>query len=178
MLAVAGWFKFAPFALLPLPLAPLRGRRLVRALAAIAVVSAPLLALLFALGGLHGPQEMVHAIAYQFTRGSQQSLWNALGIVGLQPIAQGCVLGLIAAAVVRLRLEPALAGDRARMAALTAAILIGVQLSADYWAFLYLAWIVPVVGVSLLADRGAAAELVEARGSVTRAPAPAASMAG
>ena len=178
MLAVAGWFKLAPFALVPLPLAPLRGRRLVRALAAIAVVSVPMLALLFALGGSHGPQEMLHAISYQFTRGSEQSLWSALGIDGLQPLAQGCVLGLIAAAVVRLHLEPSLARDRARMAALTAAILVGLQLSADYWAFLYLAWIVPVVGVSLLADGTGAVAPVGASASVSAAGAPAPSMAG
>ena len=125
-----------------------------------------MLGLLFALGGLHGPADMIHSVSYQFTRGSEQSVWSALGIDGVQPLAQGCVLGLIAAAVVKLRLEPTLAGDRTRMAALTAAILIGLQLSADYWAFLYLAWIMPMVGVSLLADRGAAAEL--RRGSAHR----------
>jgi Glycosyltransferase family 87 len=172
MLAVAGWFKLAPFALLPVSLAPLRGRRLVRALAAIALVSAPMLALLFALGGLHGPADMLHSVSYQFTRGSEQSVWSALGIDGVQPFAQGCVLGLIAAAVVKLRLEPALAGDRTRMAALTAAILLGLQLSADYWAFLYLAWIMPMAGVSLLADRGGAAEAVQDGVSLDRAAVP------
>ena len=63
MLAAAGWFKLAPFALLPVSLAPLRGRRLVRALAAIALVSAPMLGLLFALGGLHGPADMIHSVS-------------------------------------------------------------------------------------------------------------------
>lgn len=178
ILAGAGWFKLAPFALVPVSLAPLRGRRLAWALAAIALVSLPMVALLLALGGLHGPQEMIHSVSYQFTRGSEQSLWSSFGIDGVQPLAEGCVLGLIAAAVVRLRLEPTLANDRTRMAALIAAILIGLQLSADYWAFLYLAWIVPMVGVSLLADRGAAAELPEAATSVSRVGAPAPSMAG
>ena len=83
--------------------------------------------LLLALGGLNGPQEMIHSVSYQFTRGSEQSLWSSLGIDGVQPLAEGCVLGLIAAAVVRLRLEPTLANDRTRMAALIAAILIGLQ---------------------------------------------------
>ena len=64
------------------------------------------------------------------------------------------------------------------MAALTAAILIGLQLSADYWAFLYLAWIMPMAGVSLLADRGGAAELVEVPASLRAVPAPAPSPAG
>jgi hypothetical protein len=42
------------------------------------------------------------------------------------------------------------------MAALSAAILIGLQLAADYWAFLYLVWLVPLVSIALL-ERGEAA---------------------
>jgi hypothetical protein len=57
-----------------------------------------------------------------------------------------------------------------------AAILLGLQLSADYWAFLYLAWIIPLVGVSLLADRGAA-ETVESRVPLGHAPEAAAAIA-
>ncbi len=169
MVAAAGWFKLAPFALVPVSLAPLRGRSLARAVAAIVLVSLPMVALLLALGGLHGPEDMLHSVSYQFTRGSEQSVWSALGIDGLQPLAQACVLGLIAAAVVKLRLEPEVAHDRARMAALVAAILIGLQLSADYWAFLYLAWIMPLVGVSLLAEPGGVAETVESRVPLGRA---------
>jgi hypothetical protein len=177
LLAIAGWFKLAPFALVPVSLAPLRGRRLARASAAIAFVSLPMIALLLALGGLHGPREMIHAVSYQFTRGSEQSLWSALGIDGVQPVAEACVLGLIAAAVVTLRLEPALANDRTRMAALTGAILIGLQVSANYWAFLYVAWVMPLVGVSLLADRRGAAETVASRMPLGRVPEPAAAIA-
>jgi hypothetical protein len=120
---------------------------------------------------------MIHAIAYQFSRGAQQSLWGALGSTALQPIAQGAVLGLIAAAVAKLRQEPDLARDRARMAALSAAILIGLQLSAEYWAFLYLAWVVPLAVVSLLADSRAAAQPVEARAAIGSAPEPPAAIA-
>ena len=141
------------------------------------LVSLPMLALLLALGGLDGPRDMLHSMSYQFTRGSEQSVWTPLGIDGLQPFAQGCVLGLIAAAVVKLRLEPELAQDRARMAALVAAILIGLQLSADYWAFLYLAWIMPLVGVSLLGRPVGAAETVESRVPLGRAPDQAAAIA-
>lgn len=156
MLAVAGWFKFAPFVLLPVALAPLRGRRLAYALAAIALVSAPLLGLLVALGGVDGPAAMVHAISYQFTRGSMQSVWGALGIAGAQPLGQACVLGLISGSAVWLRQHPHQASDRRRIAALSAAILIGLQLSADYWAFLYLAWVMPLLGCSVLAGPAAA----------------------
>jgi hypothetical protein len=153
LLAVAGWFKLAPFALLPVRLAPLRGRRLLWALAAVALVSLPLLALLLALGGIGGPASMIHAISFQFSRGSLQSAWATLGIEWPQPLVQAAVLGLIAAAVVALRRDPALADQPVRMASLMAAILIGLQLSADYWAFLYLAWVVPMVVLSLLSER-------------------------
>jgi hypothetical protein len=163
VLSLAGWFKLAPFALLPLCLSPLRGRRLGAALVASCAVSALALGLLLALDGTHGAASMLHAISYQFSRGSFQSVWSALGIQGLQPLGQAAVVGLIAASVVKLRHEPWLARDRARMAALSAAILIGLQLAADYWAFLYLVWALPLVGLSLLSDGAAAAVPVTLR---------------
>jgi len=149
-LAVAGWFKLAPFALVPVLLASLRGRRLAGALGAVAAVSTVVFALVLAVGGMHGPGEMAHAVAYQFTRGSVQSIWSALGIEWAQPIAQAAVLGLIAAATVRMWQEPGLASDQRRVAAVSAAVLIGIQLAANYWAFLYLAWVVPLISASLL----------------------------
>jgi hypothetical protein len=151
LLAVAGWFKLAPFALLPVFLAPLRGRRLLAAVAALVAVSLAVLALVIAIGGVHGVTEMVHAVSYQFTRGTDQSLWTALGISGLQPLAQAGVVGLIAWAAVALWREPWRAADPRRMAAVSAAVLIGLQLAADYWAFLYVVWVVPLLCVSLLA---------------------------
>jgi Glycosyltransferase family 87 len=150
LLAVAGWFKLAPFALLPVRLAPLRGRGLCGALAGVALVSLPLVALLVALGGLRGPVEMLHAVSFQFSRGSLQSAWATLGLERLQPLVEALALGLIAAAVIALRRDPALAEQPARMAALMAAILLGLQLSADYWAFLYVAWVAPLIVLSLL----------------------------
>jgi Glycosyltransferase family 87 len=156
MIAAAGWFKFAPFVLLPVALASLRGRRLALALTAIALVSLPLLGLLVALGGVSGPADMVRSISYQFTRGSMQSIWGALGIAGVQPFGQACVLGLVTGSAVWLWREPERGTDRRRMAALSAAILIALQISADYWAFLYLAWVMPLIGVSLLAPADAA----------------------
>ena len=176
MLALAAWFKLGPVALLPVCVAPLRGRRLVGALAAIALVSLPLIGVLVALGGIDGIPDMVHAVAYQFTRGSIQSVWGALGDSTLQRFAQGAMLGLIAAAVVKLRREPQLARDRPRMAALSAAILIGLQLAAEYWAFLYLVWIVPLAGVALLADARAAAKPDAALAVPIGAPEPASAL--
>jgi hypothetical protein len=172
VLAVAGWFKLAPFALVPIWLAPLRGRRLAAAVGAGAGVSAATVALLVALGGVHGPAAMVHAVAYQFERASLQSPWTSLGVASWQPVGQACVLALIAAAATRLRHDAELATDRARIAALSAAILIALQLVANYWAFLYLAWIVPLIGMSLLADRIPESVLAPPDG----APLPAASV--
>ncbi len=152
LLCAAGWFKLAPFALLPLWIAPLRGRGRRAALVAIAAVSAPLLGLLMALGGLHALGAMLHAVSFQFSRRSDQSVWAALGAEGFRAPAECCVLGLLGAAAVELHREPGLWQDRARIAALAAAILIGLQLAADYWTFLYLGWILPPVVLSLLAD--------------------------
>lgn len=176
LLAVAGWFKLAPFALLPVALAPLRGRRLVAPVAAVAAVSVASLGLVLVLGGMSGFPAMIHAVSYQFSRGSFQSVWSALGVSGLQPVGQAAVLGLIAASVVKLRREPGLALDRSRMAALAAAILIALQLAADYWAFLYLTWVVPLVGVSLLSDELPAKEAI-AEPTVAHSPEPAGAIA-
>ena len=178
ILAVAGWFKLAPFALLPACLAPLRGGRLARAVAVIVVASLPSLALLIALGGWQGPGDMIHAVSYQFSRASLQSFPGALGIPGFQPVMEASVLGLIAAAAMKLRREPQLAADRARMAALSGAILIGLQVSANYWAFLYLAWVIPLAGITLLSDRVGAADLVAAPVSLRRSLEPAPATAG
>ncbi|MHB8690860.1 MAG: glycosyltransferase 87 family protein [Solirubrobacteraceae bacterium] len=152
LLATAGWFKLAPFALVPVWLAGRRGTSLRLSIAAMIAVSLPVLVLLLALGGSGGPGAMVHAIEFQFSRGSPQSVWAALSLTGLQPIAEACVLGLIAGAVVRLRRDPALADSRPRIAAISACILLALQLSANYWAFLYLVWVVPLLAMALLGD--------------------------
>lgn len=162
LLAAAGWFKLAPFALIPVWLAPLRGRRLAGAIASLCAVSGAMVALLVAVGGTAGPRAMLHAISFQFSRGSPQSLWSALGIEALQPLAQAGVLALIAGASVRFRRDPALAADRARMAALAIAVVLGLQLSADYWAFLYVIWVLPLFGPSLFAEPEPAAVIAPA----------------
>jgi hypothetical protein len=156
LLAVGAWFKLVPLALLPVRLAPLRGRRLARALLAITVVCVPTVVLLVALGGLGGPAAMVRAMSYQLSRGSPQSLWSALGIQSLQPLGQAGALALIASAAVRLATRPEWEQETARMAALAGAILIALQLAANYWAFLYLIWVLPLVTMSLLGTRAPA----------------------
>jgi len=155
ILAAAGWFKLAPFALVPIWLAPLRGRRLWAAVGALVGVSALSLTVLVGVGGTGGISAMIHGVAYQFSRGSPRSVWSVLGIESLQPLGQAAVIALVVGAAVRLRREPELASDRVRLAALTAAVLLGLELAADYWAFLYLAWVMPLVVLALMSEPAA-----------------------
>lgn len=152
VIIAAGWFKVVPFALLPIWLARLRGRRLAGALAVVAASAAATLVALVALGGGDAPAQMLHAIAYQAERRTLHSPWTLLGLEWLQPLAQAAVLALVAGATVRVRRDAALADDALRLAALAGAVLLGLQLAANYWTYLYLAWAVPCVVVGLLAD--------------------------
>jgi hypothetical protein len=88
-------------------------------------------------------------------------VWSALGLSGWQPVGEGAVLALIAAAMVRLRGDSELAEDRRRMATLTVAILIGLQLVANYWAFLYLVWVFPLLAMCVLGEPAALSERTE-----------------
>lgn len=151
LILAAGWFKLVPFALLPIWLARLRGRRLATALALTAASAAATWALLVALGGAGAPARMLHAMAYQLDRRTLHSPWTLLGIEWLQPLGEAAVLALIAAATVRVRREPELANDPTRLAALTGAVLLGLQLCGNYWTYLYLAWALPCIALALLA---------------------------
>jgi hypothetical protein len=51
---------------------------------------------------------------------------------------------------VRIRRDSELAADRWRIAAIAAALLLGVQISANYWTYMYLAWTFPVLALPLL----------------------------
>jgi hypothetical protein len=68
------------------------------------------------------------------------------------------VLALIAGAAVKVARDRELARDRRRIAALGAAILIGLQLAAAYWAFLYVIWVAALMCVSVLGQERAAFE--------------------
>lgn len=149
ILAAGGWFKLAPLVVLPLGLARLRGRAQLAALTTTAVVSAPMLAILVALGGLRGPARMVQAMAFQTTRVSPHALWGWIGGGVLQHAVQALTLALLVGAAARMRRDRALSDDPRRIAALAGAVLIGVQVSDNYWTSFYLAWVVPLVVLSL-----------------------------
>jgi len=155
-LSAATWFKLAPLAVVPLLLARLRGRVLLSAAAAVAVVSATMLGVLIALGGVGAPGRMLSAMSFQFTRSSPHTLWAVVGSVPLQQLAQAAVLALIAGASVRLARDGALADDRFRIAAVVGAILIGIQITANYWNYMYLIWALPFIVLWLFAGGEAA----------------------
>jgi Glycosyltransferase family 87 len=125
----AAWFKAVPVAVLPLMLARLRGRELARAAAAVVLTSAIMVGVLVALGGVQAPAAMLSAMSFQFTRGSQHTLWSIIGSVPLQQLVEAATVALLVGAVIRIRRQQTLAEDPARIAALAAAVLIGLQLS-------------------------------------------------
>jgi hypothetical protein len=151
-LSAAAWFKLVPLALVPLLLSRLRGRALGQASAAIVAISAGMAGCLVALGGLPAPARMVTAMAFQFSRGSQHTVWAVIGSVPLQQLVEAATIALIVGAAIRLRRDPALAADRARTAAVAGAALLGLQVAANYWNYMYLVWVFPFLAVSLLGE--------------------------
>ena len=86
-------------------------------------------------------------VGYQASRPSPFSIWGQVGSLGwLQSIAKGAAAGLAIVAAFR----PA-APDLRQTAAMGAAILIAVELTATHWFYLYIVWFVPFVLVALLA---------------------------
>lgn len=150
-LSVAAWFKAAPALLAPLLLARLRGRALTRAAVVLAGVSALMIGVLVALGGPRGVGEMLSAMAFQFTRASPHTLWGVFGSVPFQQLAEAATLALVAGVAVRLRHDSSLAQDTTRLAALIAAVLLGLQISASYWNYMYLVWTAPFIVLGLFA---------------------------
>jgi hypothetical protein len=144
------WIKLAPLALLPLWLARTRGRPLARSLTAVGGLSAGLMAWMLVLGGPAGVGHMLHATSFQLHRGTLQSAWALLGAGAAQQVAQAATIALIAWAGLNAR---RLAGDPARLAALSGAVLAALQLSASNWSYLYVVWLFPCAALALIAER-------------------------
>jgi hypothetical protein len=152
MLSGAAWFKASPALLAPLVLARWRGPSARRALFGMLGVSAVMLGVLVGLGGVGAPGRMLSAMTFQITRTSPHSLWAIVGSVPLQQLTEAATLALVAGLAVRLRCDRGLVHDRARVAALFAAILLGTQLSASYWNYMYLVWALPFLVPALFAS--------------------------
>jgi hypothetical protein len=158
VLAAACWTKLVPLMLVPVWLARLRGRELLAALVALVGVSALLAACLLVLGGTGAVRDMVDGLSFQFQRASFHAPWRPFGLGWVQVLLQAALVALLAVAVVRARRDQRLAGasaDLARLAGLAGALLLGVQLTANYWTWAYLPWAFPCIAAALLLTGGA-----------------------
>jgi hypothetical protein len=150
LVALAGWAKFAPLALVPLfaahrpATAPRSGAR--RFTAAFALVTVPVLGIVLAAGGVGTFAD--RTLGFQASRDSPFSVWGLWGggweIVQAAVQVAAVVLAVALAVVPRRR-------DVVGLAALAAAVLIALQLGASHWFYLYSAWFLGPVLVALLA---------------------------
>jgi glycosyl transferase family 87 len=163
LLTAAAWTKVVPLALAPVWLARLERRQVPRALAAAAGLTAALCLWLFALDGTGAVGDMLDALSFQFQRGSFHAPWIPFGIEWLQPVVQAGLVAAVAGLALRARTDAEFARDPVRIAAALGAVLLWVQVAANYWTWAYLPWVLPFVLASLLSDPRSSAA-----GSVTR----------
>jgi hypothetical protein len=154
MLGVAAWVKVIPVLALPVWLARMERRAALRAIGVLALLSAALLGLLVALGGLGAIPAMLKALAFQLERSSLHSLWVGMGWGTFQPAAEAVLLAAIAAAFVVVRRDRSLGSDLCRVAALLAGIELIAQIAGNYWTWAYMPWVAVPVLLSLLAPAG------------------------
>jgi hypothetical protein len=147
--ALAGLTKFAPFALAPLLWrgtgeCPRTRSSVVYGVAFGATVLVAMLPVLLS-GDLH--YFWHDSIAYQSSRATPFSIWGLWGGLGpVQHLLQGAAVGL----AILVAFVPARRG-LVEVAALGAAVLISLQLTANYWLYPYIVWFLPLVLVALFA---------------------------
>lgn len=149
LLALASATKFAPLALAPLwgsfPVlwARLRDKAVFAGAFLLAAAAVMLLAVLG--GGLDTFWE--RTVDFQLNRGSPFSIW------GLHPVLYAQLHDAVKVGVAALAVGLAFVPrrkDPVQLAALSAALLIGLQLAVNHWFYLYVVWFFPFVMVALL----------------------------
>jgi hypothetical protein len=174
MLALASWTKFAPLALGPLfatygatdvSRATGPARRYLRVILPFAIAFAVTTGLVV-FQALQDPGLSTfwhRTIGEQGGRDSPFSIWGQDHSLGwLQTIVKAAVVGLALLVAFRPRRR-----DHVTVAALGAAVMIGMQLTVDHWFYLYIPWFLPFLLVALLAtgtlplDRGRDEDLVD-----------------
>ena len=157
--AVSGWTKFASLLLLPLWTGYPEARRPRAVVLAVLGFLLATVAVFFVLflepSPWHGARVFYdRTVRFQIGRDSPFSLWDwrqyhAKGLPDLHLVQRvleaALVLGSLALAFVPRRRSPL------RMAALTAAVLIGFELVLTHWFYLYLPWFFPFVVLALIA---------------------------
>ena len=149
VLGAATLTKFAPLALAPL------FARSARAAAGLLAVLAAGLGLVAILDGGLG-EFWSRAIVFQADRESPFSVWGWYDLGALQLVAQvaAAALAVAVAFVPRRR-------DAISVAALAAAVLIAVQLTAGHWFYLYVVWFLPLMLVASVAGAGRSTDSIE-----------------
>jgi hypothetical protein len=157
--ALSGWTKFASLLVLPLWSGYPEARRpktIARTLLGFALGTAAVFFVLFLEPSpLHAARVFYdRTVSFQIGRHSPFSLWDwgqyhARGVPDLQLVQRVLqvllVVGALALAWFPRRRSPL------RMAALTAAVLIGFELVLTHWFYLYLPWFFPFVALALVA---------------------------
>jgi hypothetical protein len=152
MLALAGLTKFAPLVLAPLFALHPRGRP--RSVVLFACGFGLLAALSFVPLLAHNSLRSFWdaSIAFQAERGSPFSVWGlyeGAWIDVVQRVVQVvAVVGAVVVALVPRR------RDLVGLAALSAAILIALQLGVTHWFYLYIPWFFPLATIALLGRLG------------------------
>jgi hypothetical protein len=87
------------------------------------------------------------SVAYQASRDTPFSIWGLWGGLGaVQHLLQGAAAGL----AIVVAFVPERRGV-VEVAALGAAVIIALQLTANYWLYPYIVWFFPLVAVALFA---------------------------
>ena len=160
--ALATFTKFAPALLAPMLLTYRASRRSLVAFGLAFLATTGLVMLWPALDpGLATFYE--RAISYQADRDSPFSIWGQVD--GLAPLRTALIVP-IAALAVAFAFWPR-RKDLTQVAALGAALLIGAQLVAEHWFYLYLVWFYPLLLVAA-ASSGEAAKPVHVAGKSGR----------
>jgi hypothetical protein len=157
-LALSGMTKFAPLALGPLfaTYGATEGGRggFLRRYGRVVVPFAIAFAITIAVVSFQALQDpglstfWHRTIAEQGGRDSPFSIWGQAHSLGwLQAIVKAAVLGLAVLVAFRPRRR-----DHVTVAALGAAVLLGMQLTVDHWFYLYVPWFLPFLLIALLAS--------------------------
>src|SRR4051794_4442721 len=145
LVGLAGMAKFAPLALGPLYIT--QTSRRVRFAVGMTIVLALSFAVVLAYGD---PRTFFdRTLGFQTSRGSPFSIWGLRGWTTAQAVVQIAAV-LLAVAVAFLPRRRDLVG----LSALSAAVLIGLQLGITHWFYLYIVWFYGPLMVALLGAHG------------------------
>ena len=180
-LALAGWTKFGALLLAPLWGGYPEGRRLSGKAAFaggfVAATAAAFSILLLEPSPAHAARVFWdRTFGWQVGRDSPFSIWgwgqyHAAGIPDLGPFQQIAIVLLLAGAIACYFVPRS--KTPLQLAALTAAVLIGFELTLTHWFYLYIPWFFPFVAFVVLAARRRRVETVPAHDDAERELVPA-----